>query len=220
MATTKSKSKLPEPMGIKPLEIDATSIYLRWAILSSHGLSQEQLKNLQFEFRTTDNKLLADCIDNAAVHEYQARLCGLSENTKYRFQVRSKLKLHSDEIITSSWSNRIEISTQPKMDHFFIISNEKELQIESLKHRLKVYMNENKKLQLHIQQLQLKLNQPPKDAKPGHWQWDYRKIVNWIMRIEDGAYKQYKKQLTKVLKEEGVTGKDLVQVSESNLKDW
>eukprot|EP01083_Nonionella_stella_P241251 842573_1 len=110
--STKNKLELPEPMGIKPLEIDTTSIYLRWAVLSSHGLSKEQLKNLQFEIRTTDNKLNADCLDNSPSHEYKARLCGLSENKKYRFQIRSKLKLKSNKIITSGWSHRIEITTR------------------------------------------------------------------------------------------------------------
>eukprot|EP01083_Nonionella_stella_P296524 1007340_1 len=106
------------------------------------------------------------------------------------------------------------------MDHFVIISDEKELEVESLKHRLRKTMSENKKLQLQIEQLQVQLNESPKKSTPGHWQWNYKKIVNWIMRIQDGAFKEYKKELTKVLKEEGITGKDLVMVDEGNLKEW
>eukprot|EP01084_Bolivina_argentea_P157233 274000_1 len=87
--------ELPQPIGINVLERDATTVYLRWTILSSHGLSKKQLNHLQFEFKTTDNALQTDCIDNTPSHEYKARLFGLRENTTYRFQLRSKLKLNS-----------------------------------------------------------------------------------------------------------------------------
>ena len=123
--------QLPEPVGIKPLEIDAHSIYIRWAILSSHGLSSEQLKLLIFEFKTSDDKLRAECRDNNNnnLHEYKARLYGLSSDTKYRFQIRSKLERGTGDIIYSKWSNRLEIETGP--NKFVIISNEKELDIDN-----------------------------------------------------------------------------------------
>eukprot|EP01084_Bolivina_argentea_P062138 113625_1 len=219
MSTT--KLKLPQPIGINVLERDATTIYLRWTILSSHGLSKKQLKHLQFEFRTTDNKLRADCIDNAPSHEYKARLCGLSENTKYRFQLRSKLKLNSAKIITSSWSDSITVSTHRKRDNFVVISDEKQLERESIIHRLKRAKNENIKLHLHLEQLQLKLeNQSSKQIIPSHWDWDCKKIANWIMRIEGGLLKPYSKSISNALEHENITGKDLVMVCESDIKDW
>ena len=88
-------TSLPEPFGIKTLEIGANSVYLRWAISSQHGLSKEQLKSLQFEFKSSDNKLRADCIDNEPLEEYKARLCGLSEDKRYRFQRMQPLRISS-----------------------------------------------------------------------------------------------------------------------------
>ena len=216
-------TNLPEPVGIKPLEIDAHSVYLRWAILSSHGLNNEELTALSFEIKTTDNRLRGECTENSPLHEYKARLYGLSSDKKYRFVIRSKLVRKSssgkEEILYSKWSNRVELETGA--DELVIISNEKELDTISLKHQLKNYMNENRKLKLQIEQLKAKLaDQNEESGTPGHYQWDEKKIVNWVMRIQGGMFKEYKKLLLKNLKEEGIKGKDLVMIEETNLKSW
>ena len=48
-------------------------------------------------------------------------------------------------------------------------------------------MAENKKLQLRIEQLEEQLNEKSSSNQPGHWGWDVKKIVAWIMRIENGT---------------------------------
>ena len=81
-------------------------------------------------------------------------------------------------------------------------------------------MIENRKLKLQIEQLQSQLNDQSISNKPGHWTWDSKKIVAWIMRIQDGLLNQYKKPLLKNLKTEAITGKDLCLIDENNLKSW
>ena len=48
-------------------------------------------------------------------------------------------------------------------------------------------MAENKKLQLRIEQLEEQLNEKSSSDNPGHLGWDVKKIVAWIMRIENGT---------------------------------
>eukprot|EP00484_Ammonia_sp_Unknown_P005035 CAMPEP_0197072930 /NCGR_PEP_ID=MMETSP1384-20130603/210344_1 /TAXON_ID=29189 /ORGANISM="Ammonia sp." /LENGTH=533 /DNA_ID=CAMNT_0042511753 /DNA_START=39 /DNA_END=1637 /DNA_ORIENTATION=+ len=211
--------QLPQPIGIKPIEIDSFSVYLRWSIPNSHGLSTEQLTKLSFEFKTTDNRLNTECVLEEPIHEYKARLSGLAADTRYRIMVRSKLRGSGDQVLTSKWSNRIEFETKPA--EFVMITDDKELSMASLRHRLKGVTDENRKLKLRIEQLESELtDQSVKHDTPAHWKWDYAKITKWITRIQDGAFKVHEDKLLHNLKEEGITGKDLSMVNELNLKSW
>ena len=143
----------------------------------------------------------------------------MSPDTEYKFKIRSKLTISDSQIVHSEWSERFQFRTESKMETFWIISDSKELELASLKQKLARYQMENKKLSLRVQQLEEQLNGPD-NADPAHWSWDIAHIVRWLTRIEGGALKQYKEKLMANMQEEGITGKDLVYVEESNLKSW
>ena len=207
----RQKLKLPEAHGLKALEIDAHSAYLRWAFLSTHSLSKDQLRSLMFEIKTTDNSLNAQFnYGKLPKHEFKARLMGLKANTKYRFQIRCKLK-HRHEMIYSSWSNRIELTT--KVAHLTVITNEENLKIQSLKHKIDELKQKITKLEQQNLELGIRLHK----FQPPHHEWNYRKIVEWIMRIQNGLFKPYKQTLLDSLKQEQVDGKCLCQITLQDL---
>ena len=51
-------------------------------------------------------------------------------------------------------------------------------------------------------------------------EWDIDSIVLWISQLNNGKYKKYCDGLRSALKEEELTGSDLGDIEESNLKDW
>ena len=211
--TEKRALTLPEAYGLKALEVGSNSVYLRWAFLS-HSLSNEQLNSLIFEFRTMDNALNSKCqFQKAPKHEYKVRLQGLSSDTRYRFQIRCKLK-HEEEMIYSNWSNRIEFKT--KRNYFSIIADEKQLDVASLKFQINELQQKCNELMMERDALNLKL----KHYLPPHLEWGYKKIVEWMMRIENGVFVSYKDSLLQHLKDEDFHGKDLVAIDTNDLHRW
>ena len=207
--------KLPEAHGIKALEISSNSCYLRWAFLSTHSLTAQQIKELIFEIRTMDNSIPMTQFHfkQPPKHEFKARLNGLKSNTKYRFQIRCKLKYHH-EMSYSLWSNRVEFIT--KKAKLTIITDKEKLEIQSLKHSLTELQEKYNKLELENKELQIKLHK----FQPSHHNWDYIKIVNWIMKIQNGLFKPYKQTLLENLKREEIDGKCLCQIDINDLNNF
>lgn len=49
--------KIPEVFGTKALEIGPHSCYLRWTFLSTHSLSRQQLRGMNFIIRLCSNQI-------------------------------------------------------------------------------------------------------------------------------------------------------------------
>jgi len=212
--SNRNQLKLPEAHGIKALEIGSNCAYLRWAFLSTHSLTAQQIKALIFEIRTTDNSINTEFhFKSPPKHEFKARLNGLKPNTKYRFQIRCKLKYH-EKVSYSLWSNRVEFET--KQAKLYVTTDQRNLEIQSLKHQLNELQEKYNKLELENKELEIKLLQ----FQPPHHNWDYNKIVNWIMKIQNGLFKPYKQTLLENLKREEIDGKNLCQIDINDLNSF
>lgn len=211
----RNQLKLPEAHGIKALEIDSHSCYLRWAFLSTHSLTAQQIKELIFEIRSNNDSMPMKefHFKHPPKHEFKARLNGLKPNTKYRFQIRCKLK-YRQEISYSLWSNRVEFTT--KQAQLIITTDTHNLEIQSLKYQLNELQTKYNKLELENKELKIKLHK----FQPSHHDWDYRKIVHWIMKIQNGLFKPYKQTLLENLKKEEIDGKCLCQIDMKDLNNF
>eukprot|EP01084_Bolivina_argentea_P278375 475534_1 len=212
----RNKLKLPDAHGLKVLETDSNSVLIRWTFLSTHSLSIQQLEKLTFELKTMDNSLNGECtfdkttLQKCDYKEYKAKLNGLKSDVKYKLMIRCKLK-YNNEILYSVWSNCVEFST--KQNKFIIITNQKHLEKELLLHKLNEYKNKCNELEIKNKELMLKLNK----LSPAHSAWNYIKIVEWIMRIQNGIFKPYKQILLTNLQRESINGKSLCQLQISDL---
>ena len=211
----RNQLKLPEAHGIKALEIDSNSCYLRWAFLSTHSLTAQQIKELIFEIRSLDDSIpmIQFHFKHPPKHEFKARLNGLKSNKKYRFQIRCKLK-YRQEMSYSLWSNRVEFTT--KKSKLIIITDKHNLEIQSLKYQLNQLKEKYNKLELENKELKIKLHK----FQPSHHDWDYIKIVHWIMKIQNGLFKPYKQILLQSLKKEEIDGKCLCQIDINDLNNF
>ena len=59
------------------------------------------------------------------------------------------------------------------------------------------------------------------DRKAGNYlDWNHEDILEWILSLDNGIFVQYQSELTRVLKEENVSGDDLSIVDMDDLKRW
>ena len=205
MASFKYRDELvvPEVHGCKALEIDSTSAYLRWAFLSTHSLSRAQMKALVFEFKTTDDALLAEAhFEDTPPREYKARLCGLAPGTKYRFQIRCRLRRRS-ETLFSRWSCRIEFTTQPSS--FVVVTSRRALDVASVRQQLRESRARCSLLEREKQALTARARR----YLPAHHAWDYRRCVGWVASLQHGLFAEYEAALLSSFRAEDVHGSKL-----------
>ena len=53
-----------------------------------------------------------------------------------------------------------------------------------------------------------------------YMKWDVEQIIFWISTLDDGKYVKYLDKLKACLVEEGLSGSDLIEIEETNLKMW
>ena len=51
-------------------------------------------------------------------------------------------------------------------------------------------------------------------------EWNHDDIIHWIMLLENNRFIHYEKVVNKTLREEQVTGQDLVNVNRDDIKAW
>merc|ERR1712228_431474 len=138
---------------------------------------------------------------------YKIRINGLNANTKYKFQIRSKL-IYRKETIYSKWSRpTIEFSTKPQQisimtDHRKFLQK----QLEEYKAKCQQLQKENDALQLEIQSL-----------RPPHLNWNYQQCIEWILRINNGIFSSYKQTLSNTFKQQQINGSNLHKLDVSAL---
>ena len=51
-------------------------------------------------------------------------------------------------------------------------------------------------------------------------EWEWEQILEWILSCDDGRFKRYEEKLRKNLQQEEVSGVDLKDVNEVDIKRW
>eukprot|EP00485_Elphidium_margaritaceum_P008464 CAMPEP_0202695448 /NCGR_PEP_ID=MMETSP1385-20130828/9036_1 /ASSEMBLY_ACC=CAM_ASM_000861 /TAXON_ID=933848 /ORGANISM="Elphidium margaritaceum" /LENGTH=484 /DNA_ID=CAMNT_0049351471 /DNA_START=233 /DNA_END=1688 /DNA_ORIENTATION=- len=150
-------------------------------------------------------------------NDYMIKVYGLSANTRFRLQVRCKL-LYCDEMMHAAWSSAVTVQTKPSMVTVVTDSNNaydpnNASQIAALQHTVAALEEKCARLQSEKNALEQKV----RSLSPAHFDWDHRKIVQWMMSIQGGKLKAYKSTLSESLKTEGVCGEHLCQLTVDDL---
>eukprot|EP01084_Bolivina_argentea_P286780 492007_1 len=91
-----------------------------------------------------------------------------------------------------------------------------------LKQEIVTYCDEQKELSMENKRLKLKI----KEFKLGnidttkYLEWNYEEIIEWILSLENNCFGKYEQTLRIALKEEGVSGVNLGEVNELDVKSW